>query len=106
MIGARDMAFPWLNAPSFWVFALSQLLVIGSFFGRPGRGGRGLDDLPAALHQHWDAGTGQTLMVAAIFVTGVASIMGGINYITTVIRLPGAGHDVHADAADRLGPFF
>src|SRR5262249_553998 len=36
-------------------------------------------------------GAGQTLVVAAIFVTGAATIMGGINYVTTVIRLRAPG---------------
>src|SRR5205085_8865595 len=36
-------------------------------------------------------GLGQTLVVAAVFVTGVATIMGGINYVTTVVRLRAPG---------------
>ena len=58
MIGARDMAFPRLNMLSFWTFVLSQLLVLASFFVQLGIGRRGLDDLPAALHERRHAGLG------------------------------------------------
>jgi cytochrome c oxidase subunit I len=91
MIGARDMAFPWLNALSFWVFAFSQCLVIGSFFGDLGAAGAGWTTYPPLSTAIGTPGTGQTLMVAAVFFTGVASIMGGINYITTTIRLRAPG---------------
>ncbi len=91
MIGARDMAFPWLNALSFWVFAFSQCLVIAAFFGDLGAAGAGWTTYPPLSTNIGTPGTGQTLMVAAIFITGTASIMGGINYITTTIRLRAPG---------------
>jgi cytochrome c oxidase subunit I len=90
-IGARDMAFPWLNALSFWVFAFSLCLVIASFFGDLGAAGAGWTTYPPLSTNVGTPGAGQTLMVAAIFVTGVSSIMGGINYVTTVIRLRAPG---------------
>ncbi|MGZ6162497.1 MAG: cytochrome c oxidase subunit I, partial [Myxococcaceae bacterium] len=91
LIGARDMAFPWLNALSFWVFALSLCLVVGSFLGDLGAAGAGWTTYPPLSTNVGTPGSGQTLMVAAIFVTGVSSIMGGINYVTTVIRLRAPG---------------
>jgi cytochrome c oxidase subunit I len=91
LIGARDMAFPWLNALSYWVFALSQLMVIGAFFGDLGAAGAGWTTYPPLSTNIGTPGWGQTLMVAAVFVTGVGSIMGGINYVTTVIRLRAPG---------------
>jgi cytochrome c oxidase subunit I len=91
LIGARDMAFPWLNALSYWVFALSLCLVIGSFLGDLGAAGAGWTTYPPLSTTVGTPGSGQTLMVAAIFTTGVSTIMGGINYITTVIRLRAPG---------------
>jgi cytochrome c oxidase subunit I len=85
-IGARDMAFPWLNALSFWTFALSLVLVVCSFFGELGAAGAGWTTYPPLSTNIGTPGSGQTFMVAAVFVTGVSSIMGGINYVTTVIR--------------------
>jgi cytochrome c oxidase subunit 1 len=91
LIGARDMAFPRLNALSFWVFAASQLLVVISFFADLGAAGAGWTTYPPLSTLVGTPGNGQTLMVAAILVTGVATIMGGINFITTVIRLRAPG---------------
>ena len=85
-IGARDMAFPWLNALSFWTFALSLVFVVCAFFGELGAAGAGWTTYPPLSTNVGTPGSGQTFMVAAVFITGVSSIMGGINYVTTVIR--------------------
>ena len=94
MIGARDMAFPKLNMLSFWTFALSLGLVVASLFGELGSAGAGWTTYPPLSTNVGTPGNGQTFMVAAIFVTGVSTIMGGINYVTTVIRFraPGMGY--------------
>ncbi|HWE23489.1 MAG TPA: cbb3-type cytochrome c oxidase subunit I [Myxococcales bacterium] len=94
MIGARDMAFPKLNLASFWAFVISLVLVICSFFGQLGAAGAGWTTYPPLSTNIGTPGSGQTFMVAAIFVTGVSTIMGGINYVTTVIRhrAPGMGY--------------
>ncbi len=91
MIGARDMAFPRLNMYSFWTFALSQALVVASFFADLGSGGAGWTTYPPLSTNVGTPGLGQTLVVAALFVTGVSTTMGAINYITTVIRLRAPG---------------
>src|SRR5437868_10582439 len=94
MIGARDMAFPKLNMYSFWTFLLSQLLVLASFLTDLGSAGAGWTTYPPLSTNVGMPGLGQTLVVAAIFVTGVSSTMGAINYVTTVIRMraPGMGY--------------
>jgi len=91
MIGARDMAFPWLNMLSFWTFVVSQLLILTSFFVPLGTAGAGWTTYPPLSTNVGMPGLGQSLIVAAIFVTGASTIMGGINYITTVIRLRAPG---------------
>ncbi len=91
MIGARDMAFPLLNALSFWTFVVSPGAGHRLVLRRARHRRRRVDDVPAALDQRRHARAGQTLVVAAIFVTGVATIMGGVNYVTTVIRLRAPG---------------
>src|SRR5436853_343490 len=94
MIGARDMAFPKLNMYSFWAFLLSQLLVLASFLTDLGSAGAGWTTYPPLSTNVGTPGLGQTLVVAAIFVTGVSSTMGAVNYVTTVIRMraPGMGY--------------
>jgi cytochrome c oxidase subunit I len=91
MIGARDMAFPLLNMLSFWTFVLSQLMVLVSFTVQLGSAGAGWTTYPPLSTNVGTPGLGQTIVVAAVFVTGVATIMGGVNYVTTVIRLRAPG---------------
>lgn len=91
MIGARDMAFPMLNMLSFWTFVISQGLVIASFFQQLGSAAAGWTTYPPLSTNVGTPGHGQTLVVLALFVTGVATIMGGVNYITTVVRLRAPG---------------
>src|SRR5262249_32223074 len=91
MIGARDMAFPFLNMLSFWTFVLSQILVIASFFVEMGTGAAGWTTYAPLSTNIGTPGWGQSLVVLAVFVTGAATIMGGINYVTTVIRFRAPG---------------
>jgi cytochrome c oxidase subunit 1 len=91
MIGARDMAFPTLNLLSLWSFLLSQGLIIASFLVRLGSGAAGWTTYPPLSTNVGTPGLGQTLVVAGVFVTGISTIMGGINYVTTVIRFRAPG---------------
>jgi cytochrome c oxidase subunit 1 len=91
MIGARDMAFPLLNMLSFWFFAASQVMMLVSFFLKLGAAGAGWTTYPPLAGNTGYPGAGQTLVIAAIFVTGVSTIMGALNYVTTVIRFRAPG---------------
>ena len=93
MIGARDMAFPLLNLLSYWFFLISGVLVIAAFLVPLGAAGAGWTTYPPLSANVGMPGAGQSLMILAIFVTGVSTIMGGINYVVTVIRYraPGMG---------------
>src|SRR3954465_13458901 len=70
MIGARDMAFPTLNMISFWTFVGSLCLVVASFFVQLGSAAAGWTTYPPLSTKIGTPGTGQTLVVAALFVTG------------------------------------
>ena len=91
LIGARDMAFPRLNMLSFWTFVLSLVLIVASFFVQMGSAKAGWTTYPPLSTRIGTPGWGQTLVVLSIFVTGVATLMGSINYVTTVIRLRAPG---------------
>ena len=90
LIGARDMAFPKLNMLSFWTFAVSQVVMLSAFFF-PGGTGSGWTLYPPLSTNVGTPGYGVSVMVLAVFLTGCATIMGGVNYITTVIRLRAPG---------------
>jgi cytochrome c oxidase subunit 1 len=91
MIGARDMAFPLLNMLSFWTFVLSGLIAVASFLVPGGTGSAGWTTYPPLSTNVGTPGLGQTLIAVAIFVTGLSTIMGGINYVTTVVRCRAPG---------------
>jgi cytochrome c oxidase subunit 1 len=94
LIGARDMVFPRLNMLSFWTMFVSTAVLTASFFvplGAPQAGWTGYPTLSTAIGT---PGLGQTMWTVAIYFNGASSIMGAVNYITTVIRLraPGMGY--------------
>jgi cytochrome c oxidase subunit 1 len=94
MIGARDMAFPRLNMLSFWTFLTSLVLIALSFFVELGTAAAGWTLYPPLSTKVGTPGSGQTLVIAAVFVTGAATVMGALNYVVTVIRFraPGMGY--------------
>lgn len=94
MIGARDMAFPLLNMLSFWLAVASGIVLLGSLFTPLGAAAGGWTSYPTLSTLIGSPGTGQTLWSLAIFILGVSSTMGAINYITTIItlRAPGMGY--------------
>jgi len=93
MIGARDMAFPKLNMLSFWTGALSGLLMLAGFFVEGGHAAAGWTSYAplASVAQYSGVNWGQNLWCISLFALGVSSMMGAINYITTIInmRCPG-----------------
>ncbi len=94
LIGARDMVFPKLNMFSFWMMFLATVILVVSFFVPMGAGAAGWTAYPTISTQMGTPGWGQTLWVVAIYFAGGSSIMGAVNYITTVIvlRAPGMGY--------------
>jgi cytochrome c oxidase subunit 1 len=93
MIGARDMAFPFLNMLSFWAAALAAAIMLAGFFVPGGHASAGwtsyapLAAVPEYTGVHW----GINLWCISLFVLGVSSLMGSINYITTVINMRAPG---------------
>jgi len=94
MIGARDMVFPTLNMLSFWLATLSAAILLFSMFTPLGGAAGGWTSYPTLSTLIGSPGVGQTLWTLAIFVLGISSTMGAINYITTIItlRAPGMGY--------------
>jgi cytochrome c oxidase subunit 1 len=91
LIGARDMAFPRLNLLSFWTMAASTSVLIASFFVPLGASNTGWTAYATLSTTIGAPGFGQTLWVVAVYLNGTSSVMGAVNYITTVIRLRAPG---------------
>jgi cytochrome c oxidase subunit 1 len=95
MIGAPDMAFPRLNALAFWLFPVFGVILMASFLVPGGPSGSGWWAYPPLSTQNplGHALNGQLLWILAVAVSGVSSIMGAVNFCTTIIRMraPGMG---------------
>ncbi|MBC7921273.1 MAG: cbb3-type cytochrome c oxidase subunit I [Ferruginibacter sp.] len=89
-IGARDMASGFLNMLSYWFFFLSSAVMFASIFIETGPAAGGwvvyppLSALPQAIK---GSGTGMTMWLISMAIFIVSQLLGGINYITTVINL-------------------
>jgi cytochrome c oxidase subunit 1 len=101
MIGARDMAFPLLNMLSYWVMWPAMGCFIAGLFIGDAYTGEGPIGIGAAA-TGWtgyptlsaiEIGSGQTLWAVGVILVGWSSIMGAVNYITTIVKLraPGMG---------------
>ncbi len=88
MIGTRDMVFPYLNMLSFWMYLLSVIILLSSFFVPGGPTGAGWTLYPpqAILQGTPGYDWGIILMLVSLAVFIVAFTMGGLNYVTTVLQ--------------------
>jgi cytochrome c oxidase subunit I len=92
MIGARDMAFPLLNALSYWFMWPAMALFGASFFVEGGAASSGWTAYPPLSYLGGSMpGAGQTLWSTGVFFVGASSIMGAINYITTIVTMRAPG---------------
>ncbi|GMQ80445.1 MAG: cytochrome c oxidase subunit I [Planctomycetia bacterium] len=94
MIGADDMAFPTLNMLSYWFMWPAFCAMIASFFVEGGAAAAGWTSYPplSALTEAAPAsGHGQTLWLIGITFVGVSSMMGSVNYLTTIIQMRAPG---------------
>ncbi len=92
-IGTHDMAFPRINMWSFWSFLAAGLVMLSSLFVPDGaaRAGWTMYAPLSARHDFSGASIGQELWSVSIILVGLSSILGSLNYITTIInnRAPG-----------------
>jgi len=93
-IGARDMAFPFLNALSYWTVVPATLLMLLSFAVEGGAAASGWTAYPplsAVAEAIPGSGLGQTLWLLGMALFIVSFTMGGLNYVTTVLNLRAKG---------------
>lgn len=89
-IGARDMASGFLNMLSYWMFLASSVIMISSLFVEGGAASGGwtvyppLSALPQAMP---GSGMGMTLWLISMVLFVASSLLGGLNYIVTIINL-------------------
>lgn len=89
-IGARDVAFPFLNALSFWLFFWGAMLFNLSFVigGSPDAGWLAY---PPYSERMFNPGVGQDFYIWGIQISGIGSLMTGINFIVTILKMRAPG---------------
>ncbi|MCE3556085.1 cytochrome c oxidase subunit I [Pseudonocardia sp. RS11V-5] len=90
-IGAPDVAFPRLNALSYWLFLFGGLTVMAGFLTPGGAADSGwfaYTPLSGALHS---PGAGQDLWICGLIVAGLGTILGAVNFVTTIVCLRAPG---------------
>jgi cytochrome c oxidase subunit 1 len=85
MIGAQDMAFPRLNALSYWLFAFGGAVLMLSFFAQGGAAQAGWTSYPPLSEQ--TVGNGQDLWILSIHILTASSLAGAINFLVTIHNL-------------------
>jgi cytochrome c oxidase subunit 1 len=88
MVGARDMAFPYVNMVSYWVYLTAVLVLIASFFVPGGPTGAGWTLYPPQSILSGTPGSdgGIILMLISLALFIVGFTMGGLNYVVTVLQ--------------------
>lgn len=90
MIGARDVAFPFLNSVSFWLFAAGMMLinvslVIGEFSAA------GWLAYPPLSGIEYSPGVGVDYWIWSLQIAGVGSLLSGINFLVTILKMRAPG---------------
>jgi cytochrome c oxidase subunit 1 len=90
-IGAADVAFPRLNAMSYWLYLFGALMVLSGFLVAGGSASAGWTAYPPLSDSSYLPGRGMDLWVMGLAIVGIASIAGALNLVVTIFnsRVPG-----------------
>jgi cytochrome c oxidase subunit I len=89
MIGARDMAFPRLNALSFWLLLLGGVVFYASLFYHPPDAGWW--SYPTLSESQFSPSGGQDAWIFLIHITGISSLVGAVNFYATIVNMRAPG---------------
>jgi cytochrome c oxidase subunit I len=91
MIGARDMAFPRLNALTYWLYLFGGLVMFLSFMANGGAARSGWYSYPPVSEKFYSPGAGQDLWILSLHLVAISSLLGAINFLVTIhnMRAPG-----------------
>jgi cytochrome c oxidase subunit 1 len=96
-IGAPDMTFPRINLASYWAYAIGATIMVGSFFVPGGAAAAGwtsyspLADLVSGHNFHDHFFSGQTFWILGMVCLITSSLLGAVNFITTIFQLRANG---------------
>jgi cytochrome c oxidase subunit I len=89
-IGARDMAFPRLNALSYWIFLFGSIYLLSSFFFGEMPNGGWFGYAPNSTY-FANPGPGMTFYAIGLQVLGLASLLTAINFVVTILNMRAPG---------------
>ncbi|MGI8662001.1 MAG: cytochrome c oxidase subunit I, partial [Acidimicrobiales bacterium] len=90
-VGARDMAFPRLNAMSYWFYLFGGLTMLAGFLTASGAADFGWTGYAPLSEITRSPGVGADLWIAAIVLTGLSGVLTGVNVIATVLTMRAPG---------------
>jgi len=96
-LGVRDMASPFMNMLSYWLFFIASVIMLSSFFIQKGPASGGwtiyppLSALPKAMP---GSGLGMTLWLISMTLFIASQLMAGINYVSTILNMRTKGMDL------------
>jgi len=90
-IGAPDVAFPRLNAFSFWLFFFGSATAVSGFLTPQGAAAFGWFAYAPLSSETFSPGIGANLWVLGLALSGLGTILGGVNFITTIITMRAPG---------------
>ncbi|MFD9410593.1 cytochrome c oxidase subunit I [Streptomyces sp. NPDC059989] len=90
-IGAPDVAFPRLNAFTYWVYLFGGLMVVSGFLTANGSAAFGWFAYAPLNGAVYSPGVGADLWVMGLAVSGLSTILGSVNFITTIVCLRAPG---------------
>jgi cytochrome c oxidase subunit I len=90
-IGARDMAFPRVNAFGLWLLFPAGFLMLAGLWMQGGAAAGGWTSYPPLSDRQYSPGPGMDLWILGLHLAGMSSILGAINFVVTVhnLRAPG-----------------
>jgi cytochrome c oxidase subunit 1 len=91
MIGARDMAFPRLNALTYWLYLFGGIVMFLSFMASGGSAKSGWYSYPPLSEEFFSPGRGQDLWILSLHLVAISSLLGAVNFLCTIHNMRAAG---------------
>jgi len=90
-LGAPDVAFPRLNAFSFWIYLFGSIMACSGFASPGGAASFGWFAYAPLSNSIHSPGVGHDLWIMGLYLLGLSSILGSVNFVTTVITMRAPG---------------
>ncbi|MGH6739183.1 MAG: cbb3-type cytochrome c oxidase subunit I, partial [Bradyrhizobium sp.] len=94
LLGSRDMAFPRLNALSYWIYLFSGIFLYASFIGGVAPNAGWFDYVPYASMQY-NPGLNIDIYAMALILLGISTTVGAINFVVTLLRTRAPGMSIN-----------